>query len=115
MVATEGVPLLHVPPPPSVSKLVCPVHNTPLPVIDVGFGLTVNVNEEAQPVGKVYDIFTRPAVIPETSPVDPAVAVPGEPLLHTPPGVMSVNVVEAPAHTPDKPAIAAGAGLMLTP
>jgi len=43
IVATEVVPLLHVPPPPSLSVIVAPTQTAPGPVMEPGSGLMVTV------------------------------------------------------------------------
>lgn len=61
--------------------------------------------------------MTVPAATPVTVPVvpDPAtVAVPVALLLHVPPGVTSVRLMEAPVHTTELPEIAAGWGFTVT-
>jgi len=42
-VATEGLPLLHVPPPVPVSIIEDPTHTLPGPVMAPGVGLTVTI------------------------------------------------------------------------
>ena len=57
--------------------------------------------------------------VPDNTPViipvnDPAVAIDGLPLLHTPPPIESVSVVEAPVHTAAIPVITDGLGFTVT-
>jgi hypothetical protein len=64
----------------------------------------------------VYDIVTVPAVTPVTMPLTlPTVAVP-EPvvLVHVPPAVTSVNVIELSIHTDVGPVIDVGEPLTVT-
>jgi hypothetical protein len=60
-------------------------------------------------------ITAVPGDTPDTVPVDPTVAIPGEPELHEPPSVGSVNPVVDPVHTEDAPAIAPGTAFTVTP
>ena len=53
IVATDGVLLVHVPPPASVSAVVRPIHTVAVPSIGVGSGLTVNASVEIQPVDNI--------------------------------------------------------------
>ena len=55
-----------------------------------------------------------PAAIPLTNPPAPIVAVAVLPLLHTPPGVTSLHITAAPAHTLPAPVIAAGIPFTVT-
>jgi hypothetical protein len=57
-----------------------------------------------------YDMITLPPDTPVTIPVAPTVAIEVLLLLHTPPGVPSVNVVDAPTHTLDAPEIVPATG-----
>jgi len=43
MAATEALPLLHVPPPPSVKVVICPWQTEETPVIAPGNALTVTI------------------------------------------------------------------------
>ena len=52
-VATAGVPLLQVPPPPSDNVVANPLHIVPVPEMAPGNGLTVKVLEVAQPVADI--------------------------------------------------------------
>lgn len=53
MVATEGLPLLHVPPPGHDNVVVPPTHTVVIPVIGLGDGIIVIKVETEQPVGNV--------------------------------------------------------------
>lgn len=55
-------------------------------------------------------IVTTPEERPVTTPDTPTVAVVGELLDHTPPGVALNNVMEEPTQTDEGPAMADGAG-----
>ena len=55
-----------------------------------------------------------PTDTPVTTPEPLTVAIPGLLVFQLPPGVISVNAVEAPTHTPVAPTIAAGLGLTVT-
>ena len=60
-------------------------------------GLVVIAIVATQPVGKVYEIVAMPADTPLTKPVDePTVATDISLLLHTPPGVVLLNVNTPP-------------------
>jgi hypothetical protein len=53
IVAIEGLPLLHVPPPVPVKIIVDPTHTLPGPVIAPGMGLTVTTAVVKQPVASI--------------------------------------------------------------
>lgn len=48
--AIAGEPLVHEPPPPSVSAVVAPMHTLSIPAIAAGKGFTVKGVVRAQPV-----------------------------------------------------------------
>ena len=113
------LPLLavQVPPPASVNAVVKPTHTVRVPVMDAGSGFTVTTAVIIQPVAvNVYVIVAVPdAPVPVTRPVDePTLAVPGALLLHTPPGVASLNEVVKPEQTASVPRIADGNGFTVT-
>jgi hypothetical protein len=56
-------------------------------------------------------MVAAPVLIPVTTPAAMIAAVPGAPLLHTPPVVASLSVAVPPTHTFEPPVIAAGPGL----
>lgn len=60
-------------------------------------------------------MVTTPDDKPVTTPDKLTVAVDGALLLHAPPGVASVRVIEDPAHTEDGPDIGPGAGVTVIP
>ena len=53
----------------------------------------------------VYVIVAEPAETPVTTPVELTVATEGLLLLHVPPAVLSVSVIEVPTHVDDGPTI----------
>ena len=55
-----------------------------------------------------------PAVSPVTTPVGLTDAIPGTALLHVPPGMAFVSVIDCPTHTGTDPSIAAGIGFTVT-
>jgi len=113
IVATPVLLLLHTPPLVElVNVVVKPTHTLVVPPIAAGFGLTVKLVTAIQPVLSVYVIVTTPSVMPVTVPdVEPMVATAVLLLLHTPPLVISVNVIVKPTHTLLVPPMAAGFGL----
>jgi hypothetical protein len=112
IVATPGVPLIQVPPPPSVNVTEDPTHTLPGPEIDDGNIFTVSIAVLIQPVGRVYVIVVLPAIPVVTVPDDdPIVATLVLLLVQVPPVIASVNVVVAPpAHKLSVPPITAGSG-----
>jgi len=106
MVATDVLPLVHVPPGTafvSVSEfptqIVIPIVPG-TPIIGPGLGLTVTVYTSKHPVESIYVITAVPAATPVTTPVeDPTVATPGEPELQTPPDGLPVKAIVDPTHT----------------
>ena len=106
IVATDVVPLLHVPPGVALLKVsVPPLHNVNVPVIGV-LAFTVMVNVAAQPPDAVYVITELPGNTPVTIPVPLViVATVVVLLLHEPPAVASLNVVVLPWHTVGDPMI----------
>jgi len=114
-VAIESVLLLHVPPPKSLSAVLAPVHTVNEPAIGPGPGLTVTVVVVAQPDDTEYEIVTVPSVAPHTTPVvGTTVAVTGVALLHVPPGVASLSVMDEPGQTSVGPVIGSGTGTIVT-
>jgi len=114
-VATERLPLAHVPVPKSLKDVVAPAHMEAVPDIDEGNGLTVIITARVQPVDAVKVIVDVPDIIPPTIPVpDPTVAVEVALLLQVPGVLASLNVVVSPAQTLEEPLISAGRGLTLT-
>ena len=110
MVATEVLPLFHVPPVTVLLRLVVkPWHTTGTPSIADGAGFTVTTVDMAQLPGIVYIIVAvPPAPTPVTIPVDAIVATPVLELLHVPPAIASVSDVVNPEHTFAFPRIAVG-------
>jgi hypothetical protein len=98
-VPTAAIVLLQTPPLPLVNNVVVAptqVVAAPLIVPAFGSGLTVTIAVAVPPVTE-YDIVAVPAAPPVTIPVfEPTVAMLVLPLLHTPPVVASLRVVEAP-------------------
>jgi hypothetical protein len=115
MVATAVLPLVHEPPEGELLNVnVPPTQNDPEPVIAVGSGLTVTMLVVI-PELSVYVITAVPAETPVTTPLDePTVAMLTLPLLHVPPPIESLNVVELPAHSVRMPAIGGIGGIEVT-
>jgi hypothetical protein len=96
------------------SVVVEPTHVAIEPVIGVGSGFTVTVAIRIQPVPSVYVIVTVLAGaagddIPFTTPLlDPIVAIPVAPLVHTPPAGAPFSVVVLFTHTEAVPVIVPG-------
>ena len=113
--ATDVLPLSHVPPTLLLfSVIVFPWHTIDGPVVLFGSGFTTTVALLRQPVGIVYVISALPADKPLTSPVALTPAVPGAPLLHTPPGVALSSCVVPLTHTCVLPLTEAGSGFTTT-
>lgn len=109
-VATAVLPLLHVPPPASVSETVNPGHVIMVPVMAPGAGFTVTVVTVKHPVDNVYVITDVPAETPKTMPLPvPTVATPVLLLAQVPPPA-SVSAAVAPVQTFAVPVIAPGNG-----
>jgi hypothetical protein len=119
-VAIAVLLLLQTPPgAPSVNVIVEATHTLVAPVIVPGTGNTLTEKDKVaaavpQELVTEYEMMTLPADTPDTTPVPLIVATDMLLLLHTPPGVPSVNVVVAPTHTPDAPAIVPATGIGLT-
>jgi hypothetical protein len=115
IVAEDVVLLLHVPPDGLVLKVVVrPTQTVLLPVIAVGTGLTNTDLVAMQPVGSIYVMVGVPPATPVTTLLVPMVASAVLLLLHTPPVVVSLNVVVRPTHTVAIPVIGAGSGLTVS-
>ena len=116
MVATDVAVLLHMPPlVASVSNVADPSHNEKVPSIAVGWVFTVTVVVAAQlPI--VYDTVEVPVLILLAVTVPPVliVATVVVTLLHTPPPVASVSVMDAPWQIGVLPLIAAGKVVTVT-
>lgn len=109
--ATDVLPLSHVPPALLLlSVTVLPWQTTNGPAVLFGSGFTTTVALRRQPVDMVYVMSALPADKPLTSPVAFTPAVPGAPLLHTPPGVALSSCVVPLTHTWVLPLIDAGSG-----
>ena len=95
--ATDGVPLLQLPPPTALVSSDVPVGQTDKePVIGPGDEFTVTTAVAVQPDALLKVITVLPGVTPVTMPVVlPTVATVGEPLLQVP-GEPVVNVVVRP-------------------
>lgn len=116
IVATDVVPLVHVPPAGVlVSDVALPSQTVKEPVIEVGNGLTVIVVVVRQPVGSVYVTTATPEEMPVTMPVEE----PTETIEPVTPHVPPIEVDERLAVPPTQiavlpPVIAAGSGLTVT-
>jgi len=114
-VAMVTLLLTHAPPLVASDKVIVVVAQTlDGPEIGPGRGLTVTVLVDAQPDDRVYAINEVPGAIPATRP-PVTVATDVALLLHVPPVVASVSGKVRPVHTCDKPTIAAGDALTVTP
>jgi hypothetical protein len=111
-VAAAVLLLLQAPPGvTSASGILAPAHTAGAPVMGAAWGSGFTVTsfcEVAVPQLLVYVnvIVAVPAATPETMPED-TVATPASLLLHKPPGVASVKVVDALSHTTFAPATGA--------
>jgi hypothetical protein len=116
MVAIVVLPLLHVPPPASVSVVVPPTHMLVVPLMADGKGFTVSVVFVVHPVDdKVNVIRDVPDDTPDTVPLDePIEATEVLLLLHVPEPEMSLSVVAEDTHTLVVPVIVAGAAVTET-
>jgi hypothetical protein len=117
-VATDGVPLLHVPPAVASVRLIHePIHTAVPPLMAAGLAYTVTVliARQALPVLIVYVILEVPAATPYTVPLPEAtVATAVLELLHEPPAVPSVNETVEPAHIDELPLMAVGDGITVS-
>jgi hypothetical protein len=113
-VATDGVLLVHMPPPASVSVTVVPTQRVLGPDMADGADITFIVDVVTQPAGVVYVITLLPGPIAVTRPdPDPMVATAVLLLVHVPPLVALVSVVVDPEHSEVSPPIA-NSGLTVT-
>jgi hypothetical protein len=104
----------------SVKLVVELVHTVAVPVIlpATGSGFTV-ITFVALALPQiptiVWDIVAVPAVTPITTPVDPTVAIPVAPELHTPPlPYASYKVMSPPWHTVERPDTVPANGFIVT-
>jgi hypothetical protein len=105
-VATDVVPLVHVPPGVTSDKVVpVPAHKLPAPVMGA-VAVTVSKRVRVQPE-TVYEIVAVPAPIPVTTPEEPIVATTVALLTHVPPGTASDSVIVEPAHKLPAPVMGA--------
>ena len=109
IVATVVLLLLHTPPVVGSPKIsVAPTQTAVLPMMGNN-GFTNIAVVAKQPDGSIYVIVTVPPAIPVTIPVnEPIVAMVLLLLLHVPPDVLSLTVINEPAHTESGPDIGAG-------
>jgi hypothetical protein len=115
IVATDVLPLLHIPPVTGLDKdAVSPWQTAIVPVISPGNELTVIVAETEQPVPTLYVIETVPAETPVTTPDSSMVATERLPLVQEPPETSLLSDVVAPIHTAELPVIDPGIGLTIT-
>jgi hypothetical protein len=85
-----------------------------VPVSGIGLITTVNGNTAKQPDGSVYEIIVVPPELAVTIPEDDTDATTGVPVLHMPPVVVSIKVVDWPLHREDAPVIGEGSGVTIT-
>lgn len=96
-VATDALPVLHVPLPLKLyNVVVLPSHTLAVPVITTGSGFTVTDAVRRQPVPNVYVIVALPALAPLTSPLTLTVATDVLLLLHVPPPSVLLRVLTSP-------------------
>lgn len=116
IVATDGVPLSHDPPPGSVNVVVAPGQMAAVPAIAPGNGFTVIVCVTWQPPAVVKVIkAVAGLVLPVTTALsipdeEPIVATVGVLLVHVPLIGGSLSVVLAPWHKTKVPEIGPGFG-----
>lgn len=115
-VATELVPLVHVPLEDASESAIVDVTQVSVdPVIGDAIGNTVTVFTAIQPViGLVYVIVVVPELTPTARPPEVMKAIVVVLELHVPPVVASLNCADVPSQKPLTPTIAAGTGLMVT-
>lgn len=114
-VAIEVAPLLHVPPPASLSVIVAPVQTDDSPAMGDGNGSTVTTFVEEHPDVAVYDMVVVPAETPLTTPVEePIVATDVVLLVQWPPVVASAIVIVEPTQTSEGPVIVPGGDTIVT-
>ena len=115
IIATEVLPLSHVPPPlASVKVADTPEHTSAGIEMAAGSGFTVIILVTGLQDNVVYDIVVVPKATPVTTPVAEMVAAAVLLLVHAPPAVVFARVIVVPGQTVDGPVIAAGIGLTLT-
>jgi hypothetical protein len=115
IVATDRVPLTHVPPTEFVRVVVVPTQVVAVPPIAAGSALTVTIAVFLQPVGSVYVIVDVPPATPVTKPDDePMVATPALLLTHVPPASALLSNVVAVTQAFSVPVMAAGRALTVT-
>ena len=110
MVATAGLPLVHVPPGMGWLKVEVPLWQAERePVIGLS-NVTVIARLVLQPDGNVYVIVSTPAETLVTRPVVAlTVAIAGLLLVHVPPGAASLSEVVAPRQNVAMPVMGANA------
>ena len=115
-VATDVLPLLHVPPAVrSVRLVVIPIHTNAVPGIADGSAPTVNEVVTLQPAPSEYVMFVVPGDIPETRPVpDPTRATTVLLLVQVPPADALLKSVVLPKQIFVLPEIAEGNALTTT-
>ena len=103
-------------PPPGVeaTPVVKPTHTLNVPVIVVGFELTVTTVVLIQPVPSAYVMVDVPNVLPVTTPVDGSMLALPLLLVHVPPAGVELSVVVRPTHITGVPVIVVGFGLTVT-
>lgn len=115
-VATDVLPLVHVPPLTELESVVLrPAHTMGMPAIVAGPGTTVTTVVAAHPVPSEYVISVVPADMPSTAPlVEPMVATDVFPLVQVPPEMELVRVIAEPEHTLPGPPMLPGALVTVT-
>jgi hypothetical protein len=110
-VATEGVPLVQLPPAVAFeSAVVSPRQISKSPVIGGGAGLTVTMMKVVQPPVNVYLTVSMPMPTPVTTPVAGSTIAAKPPLVHVPPETVLLSVTELPSHKLVVPEIIPGNG-----
>ena len=115
-VATAPLLVVQVPPVAVFPRVVvAPTHTLAVPEIDDGAVTTVNMDVAAQPVDILYVIIAVPNPAPVKLPEpDKIEATDTLLLLHVPPVVPSLKVVEEPRHTLVAPLIGTGVRFTVT-
>ena len=117
MVATDVLPLLHVPATGVLlSVVVTPTHVVAVPDIGVGSAFTVTVTERVHPVGNAYDTTEVPSASPDTMPdAEPMLTLVVLLLVHVPPVVLLASTFVMPRQAEREPVIAFGSGFTVIP
>lgn len=109
MVITDGSLLTQAPAPTVFdSEDTVPLHRVAGPVMPAGIALTVTDLTWLHTPLVAYEIVTTPGLAPLTTPVLLTVPTLLLLLVHVPPDMVLLNVIDAPAHTDPAPVIEDG-------